>query len=356
MSDRFVPLRSPRALAGAGWLAAAALLCGPTSAAPAPGEEPLLTINGVVVPRSEIDQAAAPKMRQVELEKLQCEAQVEQHRHQVLQATVEEVLRGKLVLEAARKAGQAPAEWQAAEQARREAAITDEQVDTWFNQNKARIGNRATKEQIAPQIKTALAQQGMFEELRTAANVQVKLEPFRVQVPAIGPAKGAADAKVTLVEFSDFECPFCQRIVPTLDRVVTEYGDRVRLVFRQYPLDAIHAHARKAAEASLCADEQGKFWAFHDLMFAEQKALADSDLKDKAQRLGLDGEAFAACLDSGRHAGRVEEDVSAGALAGVTGTPALYVNGRPMSGAVPFEDIAEIIEDELERSGAKPAP
>ena len=205
---------------------------------------------------------------------------------------------------------------------------------------------------MEPQIREFLATQAFYSSLRDEADVEVFLEPFRVDVAAgDAPSKGPTDAPIQIVEFSDFECPFCQRVTPTLDRVVAEYGDKVRLAFRQYPLDNIHANARKAAEAALCAHEQGEFWKMHDVMFSEQKELGVEALRDKASRIGLDSEKFNECLDSGRYAEQVEEDFRAGVLAGVSGTPAIFVNGRPLSGAVPFEQMAEVIDEEIERLG-----
>ena len=172
----------------------------------------------------------------------------------------------------------------------------------------------------------------------------------RVEVESEGyPAQGPADAPVTIVEFSDFECPFCSRVVPTLERVKEEYGDKVRLVFRHFPL-SMHPNAPKAAEASMCAHDQGKFWQMHDLMFEEQKQLSVVDLKSKAERLELDTEQFNQCLDSDKYADEVQQDMQAGQQAGVTGTPAMFVNGRLVSGAVPFEQIAPVIDSELARA------
>jgi len=175
-------------------------------------------------------------------------------------------------------------------------------------------------------------------------------EPVRVSVEAIGPSLGPEAAPVTIVEFSDFQCPFCARVVATLKQVREKYGDKVRLVFRQFPL-SFHPHAAKAAEASLCAHEQGKFWDMHEAMFANQQALYPEQLKAKAAELGLNAESFNQALDSGKYAGAVEADLAAGQSAGVSGTPAIFINGRFVNGAVPLEQITAIIDDELRRKG-----
>ena len=189
-----------------------------------------------------------------------------------------------------------------------------------------------------------------FAALEVRFAVEYHLDPLRFDVAADGfAARGAPDAAVTIVEFSDFECPFCVRVQPTLERVLQEYAGRLRLVYRHFPLTSIHPRAWKAAEASLCAGEQDRFWEMHDLMFAEQHAVSVPDLKDKARRLGLSGAEFDGCLDSGRHYEAVRSDILAGTAAGVSGTPAFLVNGRFLSGAVPFEHFAALIDDELAR-------
>lgn len=164
--------------------------------------------------------------------------------------------------------------------------------------------------------------------------------------------KGPEDAKVTIVEWSDFQCPFCSRVNPTLAQVREEYPEKVKIVFRQFPL-SIHPNAWKAAEASLCAHEQGEFWAMHDAMFADQRNLGVDSLKTMAEELGLDTEEFATCLDSDEYSDAVQADFDAGREAGVSGTPAMFINGRFISGAVPFEQIASVIDSELSRMKAE---
>jgi protein-disulfide isomerase len=236
------------------------------------------------------------------------------------------------------------------------AEVNDAAVDAFYEENKARIPQ--PKEQVAPQIRQYLQQRGQFEArekffkgLESKYKVDMKLEPLRAEVAATGPAKGPAQAPVTIVEFSDFQCPFCARVNPTLEQVRAKYGDKVRIVFRQYPLD-MHPQARKAAEASLCANEQGKFWEMHDAMFANQQLLGVDDLKAKAVGLGLNADSFNSCLDSGKFGSQIAQDLEAGSAAGVSGTPALFINGRFINGAVPLEQITEVIDDELRRKGA----
>ena len=152
---------------------------------------------------------------------------------------------------------------------------------------------------------------------------------------------------MTLVEFSDFECPFCQRVAPTLKKVRETYGDKVRLVWKDYPLTQIHPNAFKAGEAGHCAAEQGKFWEFHDRLFANQQALVPDALKGHASTLGLDTAKFNACLDSSKYSERVRDGIAQGTRLGVNSTPTIYINGRLVSGAQPYEVIAGIIDEEL---------
>src|SRR5262249_6643234 len=191
-------------------------------------------------------------------------------------------------------------------------------------------------------------------ELRQKNGVKVLIEPMRVAVDAKGaPIRGNVNAPVTIVEFSDFQCPFCARARPTVNQVRETYKDRVRVLFRNFPLQ-MHAQATKAAEAAGCAGEQGKFWEMHDWMFANQGTLQVPDLKQHAADIGMKADDFNSCLDSGRHAADWQQGLTDGSRYGVTGTPAFFINGRPLMGAQPFQNFAQVIDDELARAGSPP--
>jgi len=279
-----------------------------------------------------------------------------QKRYDLLQTGVDRLVEQRLIAAEAAKRGTTEEELLATITTK---PVTDADVDLFYQQNQARI--RGTKEQMEPQIREYLeqlgqdrAQKAFVAELRGKHSVDIRLEPLRVDVAATGPALGPADAPVTIVEFADFQCPYCSKIEPTLTQVRQMYGDEVRLVYRHYPLP-MHNNAERAAQASMCADEQGKFWEMHDGMFANQRALGADQLKATAAGLGLDAEQFNTCLDSGRFAAQVAADAAEGNAAGVSGTPALFVNGRFISGAVPLEQITSIVDDELRRHGQKTA-
>ena len=182
--------------------------------------------------------------------------------------------------------------------------------------------------------------------------------PVRTSV-ADAPMLGRADAPVTLVEFSDYQCPFCQRFfATTLSALKKHYVDtgKVRYVFRDFPLDQMHPQARKAAEAAHCAGEQGKYWEMHEVLFQNQRTLAPPQLTVHARTVGVDGSKFDECLSSGRHAARVERGLADGAAVGVQGTPTFvvgktkpgdFVEGTPIRGAQPLEMFRRIIDQTL---------
>jgi protein-disulfide isomerase len=231
--------------------------------------------------------------------------------------------------------------------------VTDADVAAWYQANQNRVQG-ATLDQVRQPIRNLLTQERMqvaresyLDTLRAKTPVRVALEPPRQKVAsADSPAKGSPSAPIEMIEFSDFQCPFCLRADPTVQQVLKTYGDRIRFVYRHYPLPG-HPNARPAAEASACAGEQGKFWPYHDLLFANPSKLSDADLKQHAAQLGLDLTKFASCVDTHKFKPKVDADLHAGEEAGVNGTPAFFINGRPISGAQPFEVFKKIIDEEL---------
>jgi len=162
------------------------------------------------------------------------------------------------------------------------------------------------------------------------------------------PAWGPEDATVVVQEFADFQCPYCGKFaLQTYPQIKEAYGDKIRFVFRDFPLSSIHSSAQKAAEAGQCAQDQGLFWEFHDLLFENQSAISESDLRGYAQEVGADVNKFNDCLDSGRNAREVLADMQDGAKAGVTGTPAFLINDLLLSGAQPFAQFQQAIDQAL---------
>jgi protein-disulfide isomerase len=239
---------------------------------------------------------------------------------------------------------------------------TDAEVKALVDGAKGRYPGRSEAE-MASQARAYLQQQKglnrraeFARELRAKYPVRVLLEAPRVAVdPGDAPSRGPKTAPITIVEFSDFQCPYCGRVMPTLRQLEQRYGDSMRIVFRDFPLP-IHPQAPKAAEAAACAHEQGKFWEMHDRLFASQGAIQVADLKTKAVEIGLNADAFNQCLDSGKHEAVWKKGVEEGSRYGVTGTPAFFVNGRLISGARPIEDFARVIDEELERAGLPVPP
>jgi protein-disulfide isomerase len=235
--------------------------------------------------------------------------------------------------------------------------VTDKEVEEFYAANQARI--RKPLNEIRPQIVNYLQQNKLTEArraflkgLRDNAQVKLYLTPPSVEVSAEGaPFKGPQSAPITIVEFSDFQCSYCKRVLNVLNQVLERYPNHVKLAFRDFPILNIHPHAQKAAEAAHCAAEQGKFWEYHDLLFEKQEAIPSTNFADHAKALGLDVTTFQGCLDSGKHKGTVERSYAEGVKAGVSGTPAFFINGRLLSGAQPLEAFKAVIDEELERLG-----
>jgi protein-disulfide isomerase len=240
------------------------------------------------------------------------------------------------------------------------AVVSNEAVRSFYEENKERLGG-SSFEDLAPriqgyleQVQRATAIENYRAELRQRASVSVKLEPPRAEVAAIGPSLGPEDAPVTIIEFSDYQCPFCQRAHSTVKQVLERYGEQVRLVYRHYPL-AFHDRARPAAEAAACANEQERFWEYHELLFSEPGDLADEDLSRIAAKSELDLAAFTTCIKERTFQATVQADFEAGNKAGVDGTPAFFINGIRLSGAQPLGAFVKLIDRELARAQGEEA-
>jgi len=189
-----------------------------------------------------------------------------------------------------------------------------------------------------------------FDKLSKQYDVKTYMEPLRTEVVTAGhPARGTADAQATIVEFSDFDCPQCGALTETLQTIQKVNSEKLRLVYRQFPLAHLHAHAQKAAEASLCAHDQNRFWEFHDALFANQKELDTDALKKRATSLGLDTASFNSCIDSGTRIRAVDKEIDEGYSAGVITAPTLFINGRMFVGNRPAAELQAILDDEFKR-------
>ena len=232
--------------------------------------------------------------------------------------------------------------------------VTDAQAQAFYNENKERISGEfaQTKAQIIQYMQERKEQEATLafaEQLRRASKIEINLTAPESPAFSIAtddqPVKGNAKALVTIVEFTDFECPSCAQQHPVLERIVNEFGDRVRLVVRDFPLSQ-HPNARKAAEAAEAAREQGKYWEYAAVLFRNQSALGVDKLRQYASDLGLDRVRFEASLGGGKFAEKVQRDIVDGRKLGVNGTPTLYINGKRISDHS-YESLKSAIETAL---------
>ncbi len=323
------------------------------SLTPANRSQVLVQAEGFTLKLSDIEKAATGKMKELDLEALRAPARVEMRRHAILSETMKELTYEKLLKMESKKLGITETELTELKITPRIRPLTQEELDKYFELNKNRL--KGTREEIIEQITAFVDGQRKKEayreyagELAVEYGVAFLLPPIRFDIPVAGhPSIGPEEAPVTIVEFSDFECPHCSGAEKDLRQLYEEFEGKIRIVFRQYPLWMIHEKAWKAAEASLCAAEQGKFWEMHNLLFARQDKLDDQGLKEMAGQLGIDQERFNNSLDSGKYAAAVELDLVDGSKAGVSGTPSFFINGRPLEDRFSYESIRKIVLEEL---------
>ncbi len=236
---------------------------------------------------------------------------------------------------------------------------TEEEISAFYEGQKERIGRPLEEvseqiRQVIHQSKTQQYRQEYTKRLRADVKVEMLLPQPRMEV-AIDPSRviGPEDAPVTIVEFSDFQCPFCQRAYPVVKQIMEKYDGLVRLSYRDFPLSQMHGQAQSAAQAAQCAGEQGKFWEFHDLLFENFNQLSMGSFIEHAMILEMGLGEFQQCMESGKFLAVVEKDFQDGRMAGINGTPAFFINGIVLTGAQPASAFEAIIESELSAAGVE---
>jgi protein-disulfide isomerase len=318
---------------------------------------PVAKIGSNVIKLKELEDAAKDDLKQLE------EAYKER-KQQIREQALDRLITDKLLTAKAKSAGKTVDAYVKENVTDKVAAPTEDEVKSTYEQAKARTPNLPAMDTLKEQIVSFLKQQksqgveeAFHKKLKEEGNVQILLKSAHaepVKVEAKGESRGPANAKVTIVAFSDYECPYCSVGEKSIGEVLAAYPNDVKLVFRDYPLP-IHPEAPKAAEAAHCAKDQGKYWEMHDKLFANQKALKIADLKNYAKDLKLDEAKFDKCLESGEKAHIISDSVEAGRKLNVNGTPAFFINGILVSGAQPFEKFKQIIDEELATKKKKPS-
>lgn len=234
---------------------------------------------------------------------------------------------------------------------------TEEEIRAIYEANKDQLDSpfEAIKPQIVNSLKRNrqnIQKNAFLNQLRQKHKIETRLEKppvERVQVSVDDdPFQGPKSAKINVIEFSDYQCPFCGRSRATVDKMLNTYKNDLKYVFRDFPLN-FHKDAFSAHVAAQCANEQGKYWEYNRLLFDNQTSLKIEDLKRYAENLNLNPKEFNLCLDSNKYASEVQKDLDDGIKAGVSGTPSFFINGVMISGAQPFEKFKEIIDEELKK-------
>ena len=304
---------------------------------------PVAEVDGVTITRAELEEEAAASL-----------ARLRQEEYDIRRRVLETLIAERLVEAAARNQGISTEELLRHNVEQGVPTPPPAQLEGIYARNEARFAGQ-TREQAYARIVELLQERSVAEKrrefertLRQKAEVTVFLDAPRVaiEIPDGAVGAGPEDAPVTIVEFTDYQCPYCHRAQGVVDQILEQYEGKVRLVHLDFPLEN-HPGAMPAARAARCAGEQGRFWDYHRSLMTEKGSLDQVDLARRAATLELDAGDFGECLASGRHLETIQAELQQGSDLGVTGTPAYFINGRMVSGARPFPDFAEIIDAEL---------
>jgi protein-disulfide isomerase len=325
--------------------------CLAQSSGPAKSTETLATVGGQPITEDDLLPSVASKL--ISLRNLE---------YQMKKQALDNLIDQKLLEAEAKRKGISADKFLEQEVDTKVAEPTDAELNAYYLAQKAELNRplNEAKAQLEPSLKQAKVQQArqaFYAHLREQAKVVVLLSPPRVEV-SVDPARvrGNPKAKVMIVEFSDFQCPYCGGVQATLQSVLAKHPDTVALAYRDMPMSKIHPFARKAAEAARCAGEQRKFWEYHDLLFADQSKLNQDGLMDKARTLKLDEQQFESCLSGEKFKAQIQQDSQDGMRAGVSGTPGFFINGIFLSGSQPESAFENLVQGQLSASSASLKP
>jgi protein-disulfide isomerase len=320
--------------------------------APVPKTSPAAKVGTEVITLEEVEEGVRAQL-----------AKLEEQRYTILEDKLDQLIGERLLAQEASKRGISVEQLTKVEVYGKASEVSDAEVSSFITQNRARLpqGDEADlKMKVWDYLRTQKVnerRQAFIHTLRSQNAVAVYLQPpaaTRVTVSGDkGFVRGAKDAPVTIVEFSDFQCPYCKNATATVKQIVDKYQGKVRWVFRDYPIANLHPAAPKAHQAARCAAEQGKFWEYHDVLFEKSPRQSPEDLKQYAKDLKLDPAVFADCLDSGKQEAEVNRDIQDGARLGVTGTPTFFINGRQLVGSQPLTAFQKIIDSELSTNASR---
>ncbi|MGD9764038.1 MAG: DsbA family protein [Candidatus Binatia bacterium] len=310
-----------------------------------PGAETLATAGNQTIRRADVE-----TMMRTELAALEAE------RYKVMRGGVDELVARALFDQEAAARGITSEQLQQTEITGKIPPPSDADVQKLYDDNREQMFGRtldSVKGDLVSYLQRRSAQartEAFVAELKQKYPTKIALRPPKVDI-GVGstPAKGPADAPVTVIEFSDYECPYCKSSQPAVQQMLADYGDKVRFAHRHYPLP-FHPHAAPAAEAAMCANEQGKFWDYHEKLMAASD-LSQANLQQLATDTGLDRTQFDQCVTIRKFRDAVQEDIAAGEAVGVNGTPAFFINGRLLDGAQSLPKFKQVIDEELEYGG-----
>jgi protein-disulfide isomerase len=310
----------------------------------------LATVGSMKITEAQVDEKARPQLSAIQ-------SQV----YQAKKRALDQIIDDYLIDQAAKKAGLTTDAYLKREVQEKATEPTEKEMKDFYDQNQARIRQpydriKAPLKQYMERQELSAARSELISKLRKDAGVKVMLKAPRVDVSTqySAAAEGPSNAPITIVEFSDYQCPFCQRAESSVKEVLKKYGDKVRLIYMDFPLP-MHSNALKAAQAARCAGDQGKYWQFHDALFADQSKLDQAGLKATAGNLKLDTKKFDECTAGDLHMEEIRKSQMEGSDVGVDGTPTFLINGRLMSGALPASEMEAVIDEELAAQNVKEA-